>query len=294
MEIITGQTEISREQPTVVTLGKFDGIHRGHQKLIAALFSSDGLTRTVFTFTRPPREVVEQTAKKVLLTGEEKRARMEALGVELLIEFPFTEAVCHMEPEAFVEEILIRGLHARKIITGPDFGFGYQRRGNTALLKALAPKYGYELEVLKKELSADGNAISSTRVREEIAAGRVASAVDLLGYPYPVAGKIEDENRIEIVGSHKRLLVSGICETSEMHRASDGKTAEPTTGKKVRVLTLSVPGEKLLPPPGQYQARLQTENGEVPAVLETGEQTRLFFDEKVVYKPSGLCYTTLV
>ena len=294
MEIITGQTRIGREQPTVVTLGKFDGIHRGHQKLIAALFSSEGLTRTVFTFTRPPREVVEQTAKKVLLTGEEKRARMEALGVELLIEFPFTEAVCHMEPEAFVEEILIRGLHARKIITGPDFGFGYQRRGNTALLKALAPKYGYGLEVLKKELSADGNAISSTRVREEIAAGRVSQAVDLLGYPYPVAGKIKDENRIEIVGSHKRLLASGICETSEMHRASDGKTAEPTTGKKVRVLTLSVPGEKLLPPPGQYRARLQTENGEVPAVLETGEQTRLFFDEKVVYKPSGLCYTTLV
>lgn len=198
MEIITGQTGINREQPTVVTLGKFDGIHRGHQKLIAALFSSERLTKTVFTFTRPPREVVEQTEKKVLLTSEEKRVRMEALGVELLIEFPFTEAVCRMEPEAFVEQILIDGLHAKKIITGPDFGFGYQRRGNTALLKALAPKYGYELEVLKKELSADGNAISSTRVREEIAAGRVPQAVDLLGYPYPVTGMIGNEERTEI------------------------------------------------------------------------------------------------
>ena len=119
----------------MVTLGKFDGIHRGHQKLISCSFSSEGLTKTVFTFTRPPREVVEQTEKKVLLTSEEKRVRMEALGVELLIEFPFTEAVCRMEPEAFVEQILIDGLHAKKIITGPDFGFGYQRRGNTALLE---------------------------------------------------------------------------------------------------------------------------------------------------------------
>ena len=294
MEIITGQTGINREQPTVVTLGKFDGIHRGHQKLIAALFSSEGLTKTVFTFTRPPREVVEQTEKKVLLTSEEKRARMEALGVELLIEFPFTEAVCRMEPEAFVEQILIDGLHAKKIITGPDFGFGYQRRGNTALLKALAPKYGYELEVLKKELSADGNAISSTRVREEIAAGRVSQAVDLLGYPYPVAGMIEDENRIEIIGSHKCSPASGICGTLEMHRAADGRAVETAAERTVRVLTISVPREKLLPPPGQYRAMLHTENGEVPAILETGEQTRLYFDEKVVYKPSGLCYTTLV
>ena len=294
MEIITGQTGINREQPTVVTLGKFDGIHRGHQKLIAALFSSEGLTKTVFTFTRPPREVMEQTEKKVLLTSEEKRVRMEALGVELLIEFPFTEAVCRMEPEAFVEQILIDGLHAKKIITGPDFGFGYQRRGNTALLKALAPKYGYELEVLKKELSADGNAISSTRVREEIASGRVSQAVDLLGYPYPVVGMIEDENRIEIIGSHKCSPASGICGTLEMHRAADGRAVETATGRTVRVLTISVPREKLLPPPGQYRAMLHTENGEVPAVLETGEQTRLYFDEKVVYKPSGLCYTTLV
>ena len=294
MEIITGQTGINREQPTVVTLGKFDGIHRGHQKLIAALFSSEGLTKTVFTFTRPPREVMEQTEKKVLLTSEEKRARMEALGVELLIEFPFTEAVCRMEPEAFVEQILIDGLHAKKIITGPDFGFGYQRRGNTALLKALAPKYGYELEVLKKELSADGNAISSTRVREEIAAGRVSQAVDLLGYPYPVVGMIEDENRIEIIGSHKCSPASGICGTLEMHRAADGRAVETAAERTVRVLTISVPREKLLPPPGQYRAMLHTENGEVPAVLETGEQTRLYFDEKVVYKPSGLCYTTLV
>ncbi len=294
MEIITGQTGINREQPTVVTLGKFDGIHRGHQKLIAALFSSEGLTKTVFTFTRPPREVMEQTEKKVLLTSEEKRVRMEALGVELLIEFPFTEAVCRMEPEAFVEQILIDGLHAKKIITGPDFGFGYQRRGNTALLKALAPKYGYELEVLKKELSADGNAISSTRVREEIASGRVSQAVDLLGYPYPVVGMIEDENRIEIIGSHKCSPASGICGTLEMHRAADGRAVETATGRTVRVLTISVPREKLLPPPGQYRAMLHTENGEVPAILETGEQTRLYFDEKVVYKPSGLCYTTLV
>lgn len=293
MEIITGQTGINREQPTVVTLGKFDGIHRGHQKLIAALFSSEGLTKTVFTFTRPPREVVEQTEKKVLLTSEEKRVRMEALGVELLIEFPFTEAVCRMEPEAFVEQILIDGLHAKKIITGPDFGFGYQRRGNTALLKALAPKYGYELEVLKKELSADGNAISSTRVREEIAAGRVSQAVDLLGYPYPVTGTIGNEERTEIDAEQWDSLIADPYGWPEVAGEKNGNT-DKDAGRTVRVLTISVPREKLLPPPGQYRAMLHTENGETPAILETGEQTRLYFDEKVVYKPSGLCYTTLV
>ncbi len=188
MELLTGQTEIFREKPTAVTLGKFDGIHKGHQKLIRSLFQAGELCRTVFTFSRPPKALMDGVEQKVLLTNREKRDRMERLSVELLIEYPFTGQVCHMEPEAFVEQVLVKGLQVKKIITGPDFCFGYRRRGNTELLAALAPRYGYGLEVLEKERDADGEVISSTRIREQIAAGNMAKAGELLGYAYTVTG----------------------------------------------------------------------------------------------------------
>ncbi|MCD2491604.1 bifunctional riboflavin kinase/FAD synthetase [Lacrimispora sp. NSJ-141] len=198
MEVITGRTEICTVRPSAVTLGKFDGIHRGHQKLINELFLAreQGLQAVVFTFLRPPKSLVDGGTQPVLLTNREKRAHMEKLGVELMIEYPFTEEVHHMEPEYFVEKILAGGLKARKIITGPDFCFGYKRRGNVELLKELAPRYGYEVEVMDKAVTEDGQIISSTLIRRELLMGNVEQANELLGYPYTVTGEVVHGNHL--------------------------------------------------------------------------------------------------
>ena len=198
MELITGQTELFTDCRTAVALGKFDGIHRGHQKLIRELFRDKGEDEkaVVFTFQRPPGTFLSGKPGQVLLTKEEKRRHMAELGVDTMIEYPFTEAVCHMEPEAFVEEILVRGLHVKKIAAGPDFGFGYRRRGNAELLEKLAPRYGYEVKIIEKERAADGREISSTLIREELAAGNMELVNALLGYPFSVWGKVVHGNHL--------------------------------------------------------------------------------------------------
>ncbi len=198
MRLIAGQTGLSVSgRPSAVTLGKFDGLHRGHRKLIGEVLRSkaEGLETVVFTFSRPPRTVTEGEAQPVLLTNREKRIHMERLGVERLVEYPFTEEVSRMEPEAFVE-LLVKELQVKRIVTGPDFCFGRQRRGNTALLSQLAEAYGYGLTVIEKERDAAGRVISSTLVREELALGHLEQVNRLLGYPYTVTGEVVHGNHL--------------------------------------------------------------------------------------------------
>lgn len=198
MRLIAGQTGLSVSgRPSAVTLGKFDGLHRGHRKLIGEVLRSkaEGLETVVFTFSRPPRTVTEGEAQPVLLTNREKRIHMERLGVERLVEYPFTEEVSRMEPEAFVE-LLVKELQVKRIVTGPDFCFGCQRRGNTALLSQLAEVYGYGLTVIEKERDAAGRVISSTLVREELALGHLEQVNRLLGYPYTVTGEVVHGNHL--------------------------------------------------------------------------------------------------
>ncbi|MCI9486997.1 MAG: bifunctional riboflavin kinase/FAD synthetase [Lachnospiraceae bacterium] len=201
MRLITGQTELSslQERPLAVTLGKFDGLHKGHRKLIGQVLKAgeeEGLEPAVFTFSRPPRSVTAQEIQPVLLTNREKRIHLERLGVGLLVEYPFTEAVCHMEPETFVEQVLVKGLKVRRIVTGPDFRFGWRRRGDTALLSRLAERHGYKLTVIDKERDGAGRVISSTLVRGELGQGHVERANELLGYPYTVTGEVVHGNHL--------------------------------------------------------------------------------------------------
>ncbi|MCI8464833.1 MAG: bifunctional riboflavin kinase/FAD synthetase [Lachnospiraceae bacterium] len=198
MRLITGQTELSVSRPSAVTLGKFDGLHRGHRKLIDKVLQAgeEGLQTVAFTFSRPPKAFTEGKAEPVLLTNREKRNHMERLGVELLVEYPFTEAVCHMEPEEFIKQILVEGLQVKRIVTGPDFGFGYRRRGNVELLSQLSAVYGYELTVMEKERDSCGQVISSTLVRKKLCLGHVEQANALLGYPYTVTGEVVHGNHL--------------------------------------------------------------------------------------------------
>lgn len=96
-----------------------------------------------------------------LLTNEERRARLEQLGMDCLMECPFVDEVMHMTPEAFIKEILVDKLHAKKVVVGKDFGFGYKRSGTAEMLKEMGPSLGFETEIIEKA-EENGREISST------------------------------------------------------------------------------------------------------------------------------------
>ena len=225
MEYIKNTTEFSISEETAVSLGRFDGIHKGHVRLLEYLKEKKrlGQKSVVFTFDIPPRQRVGAWAQsKVLTTNEEKMRLFEQNGMDYVIECPFTPEIMHMEAEDFVD-MIVRRLHIKSLVVGSDFHFGHNRRGDYQLLRALAGVYGYDVKVVDK-VQENGRDISSTLVREEILAGRIESANKLLGYPYFVQGKVVHGN--------------------EMGRLFGVPTAN-----------LLPPDEKLLPPYGVYVTR---------------------------------------
>lgn len=196
MKYIKNTTEFFIEEPTVISLGKFDGIHRGHELLLEQLLKKkqEGYATVIFTFDIPPKKVLASEEAKVLTTNEEKMHMFDFFGIDYLIECPFTPAVMSLEPETFIE-MLVKNLSVKYIVAGEDFCFGRNRRGNYQMLKEYAEKLSYEAIILPK-IKEDQRDISSTFVREEIMAGRIEMANKLLGYPYFVSGEVKHGNQI--------------------------------------------------------------------------------------------------
>lgn len=183
MEYMQGPGGFYIEEDTAVTLGKFDGLHRGHQKLIHRIrrMESQDCKSVVFTLNR--------MEKGQILTDLERRDMADKLGVDYLLDCPLTPEISGMEPEDFIADILVRRLHAKYLAVGEDFRFGYQRRGDCKLLRELQQKYGYTVEVVKKEQYRNRD-ISSTFIREALAAGDLAVVNDLLGYAFYLSGEV--------------------------------------------------------------------------------------------------------
>lgn len=192
MRYLTKTLDFDSRGDSVVTLGKFDGLHRGHMLLIRrvlAIGRTEGLETVVFTFDVPPQSKVQHVKPHQLLTNEERRARLEQLGMDCLVECPFVDEVMHMTPEAFIKEILVDKLHAKKVVVGKDFGFGYKRSGTAEMLKEMGPSLGFETEIIEKA-EENGREISSTWAREELEQGNMEAVSGLLGYDYAVHGEI--------------------------------------------------------------------------------------------------------
>lgn len=215
MKYIKNTTDFLIEEPTVISLGKFDGIHRGHELLLEQLLKKkkEGLATVIFTFDIPPKKKLEEEDVKVLTTNEEKMHMFDTFGIDYLIECPFTQEVMLMEPEDFIR-MLVSKLSVKCIVAGEDFCFGHNRRGNYKMLQRYAELLSYEAIILPK-MKEDARDISSTYVREEIAAGRIEKANKLLGYSYFVSGIVEHGNRlgrtigfptINIIPSANKLL----------------------------------------------------------------------------------------
>lgn len=192
MKIITRLDELNIEDKTALAMGKFDGIHLGHKKLLNMILDQrqDGLKATVFTFEPSPEEFFVGHTVRQLFTREEKRRAFEKMGVDILVEFPLTADTAATPPEDFVRTILSEDLNAGYIAAGTDVSFGDKGRGDQYLLRNMSKELGFELHLIDKVM-LDGQEVSSTRVRNVIADGDMPMAKRLLGDYYSVSGIVE-------------------------------------------------------------------------------------------------------
>lgn len=226
MQYLHGDDKLVLPAASVLTLGKFDGVHLGHQKLIRKvdqIGKEKGLLTAAFTFDTIPASILPDGRKKFLSTNEERRVLFERLGLQYELEFPFTPHLMHMSPEDFVDEVLLKRLKAKAVVVGEDYHFGAKRVGDADTLRRLGREKGFEVFVLQKELW-HGQEISSTLVRQKLLEGRLEEVSELLGRPYSVLGVTQKGNQL---------------------------------GRQLGMPTLNLypPKSKLLPPDGVYASR---------------------------------------
>lgn len=165
---------------SIVSLGKFDGVHKGHQALISKMMEDKKKRSTViFTFDIPKDSPFYKPNQDNIFSEKEKEKKFESMGVDYYVLYPFTKKAMEMEAEDFIEGILINTLNAEEIVVGDDFRFGKDRRGDIEMLKAFAEIYDFEVVVVKR-VEFDGQPISSTRIREAIKNGDEALAKEML------------------------------------------------------------------------------------------------------------------
>jgi len=180
-------------RPNAVTIGNFDGVHLGHQAMLARLTAraaAVGGLPTVLTFEPHPREIfTPQDAPTRLTSLREKLEILRALGVAHVHICRFSKEFAALSPEDFVRRILVDGLKARFVLVGDDFRFGARRAGDFDLLMVHGEKYGFKAEAMHT-VEAAGQRASSTAVREALAGGDMAGAAQLLGRPYSISGRV--------------------------------------------------------------------------------------------------------
>lgn len=192
MEYIKGLESYHGSGNTAITLGKFDGMHRGHQKLIHQVHQlklKHGVKTVVFAFDMVPLYEKLGLPRDGIMSNEERRQHMDG-EVDILLECPFDEKVSSIEAEAFIKDILVDKFHAKYIVVGTDFCFGHNKRGNVDMLAEYADTYGYELFVTEKVMYGERE-ISKTYIKEELRKGNMDAVNEMLGYPYTIRGKVE-------------------------------------------------------------------------------------------------------
>jgi riboflavin kinase/FMN adenylyltransferase len=181
------------QSAVALTIGNFDGVHRGHQALLAKLreaAGSIGLPATVLTFEPHPREFFAPASAPVRLSSlREKLELLAANGVDRVHVCRFNRQFAALEAAAFVEDLLVRGLGTRWLAVGDDFRFGAMRTGDFAMLQAASREFGFRLETLDSVL-IDGQRVSSSAVRAALAAGDLQTAEKLLGRVYGISGRV--------------------------------------------------------------------------------------------------------
>ena len=192
MQVFRGMPRPSERIAGALTIGNFDGVHRGHQALLARVVAAArarGIAAAVMTFEPHPRELFTPDRAPMRISG--LRDKLEALaecGVDRVIVQHFNRAFASLTAEAFID-LLIEGCKARWVLVGDDFRFGARRAGDISLLQRHASHGAFELEQMPTVVEG-GERISSSAVRAALAAGDLARAADLLGRPYAISGRV--------------------------------------------------------------------------------------------------------
>jgi riboflavin kinase/FMN adenylyltransferase len=192
---------------TVLTIGAYDGLHRGHQAVIAqvrALAAERGARSAVVTFDRHPATIVRpESAPKLLTDPAQQLELLEATGIDAAVVLPFDEAQSQESPLSFIERVLVHCLRAECVVVGDDFHFGRHREGNVALLRDIGQTYGFEVEPVVLVPREDGidEPVSSTAIRRALAGGNVTLAAQMLGRPFEARGiVVEGDHRGRLLG----------------------------------------------------------------------------------------------
>ncbi|MDD2989856.1 MAG: bifunctional riboflavin kinase/FAD synthetase [Zoogloea sp.] len=198
MQVFRGIPERS-DHGCVLTIGNFDGVHRGHQTLLAKLTAkaqATGMPSAVLTFEPHPREYFSHENRPIRLTSlREKILRIADQGVDRLYIGRFNTRFAALTAEQFIEDILIRGLCARQLMIGDDFRFGKGRQGDFAMLQAAGGQAGFTVEAMHT-LVHEGERVSSSAIREALADGDMPHAARLLGRPYSISGRVMHGDKI--------------------------------------------------------------------------------------------------
>jgi riboflavin kinase/FMN adenylyltransferase len=228
----------------VITVGTFDGVHRGHRDVIERLVERSRILKVpsvLVTFEPHPLEVVNLAAAPLLLTTHDEKLEVLAeTGIDYVAIMPFTTGLAALSAEDFVEHVLRKCFRMRELLIGYDHGFGRQRAGNVSVLRALGDRDGFRVDVVDPVSTPDGHSVSSTSIRRAIAGGDLDRAAEGLGRPYSVSGQV-------VEGAQR--------------------------GRTIGFPTLNLgppPARKLLPPEGVYAVRVQTPRGEAGGMMNLG------------------------
>lgn len=192
MKVIKAIKDIDIEFDTVVTIGNFDGVHKGHQVLIektATYAKARGIKSAVFTFLNHPINYFVPEKVKNIFDEKEKERLIEGFGIDYLIDIPFDKAMTQISAEQFIVKILKDKIHAKKIVVGHDFTFARNKEGTVDVLREMGHEYGIEVEIVQP-IKINGIRVSSTFIRELISEGRIDEIPQYLGTPYVIEGEI--------------------------------------------------------------------------------------------------------
>lgn len=194
MEVFMGIEDISKDmlKKPVITIGNFDGCHKGHQEIFRRLrthASSIGGVSVVYTFHPHPASVIKGITPQLIFTLEEKIKAIESQGIDYLIIAPFTKEYAETQPEVFLKETIVGRLGASGLVVGHDFSFGKKALGDIPFLKHIGPKMGFFVECVDPVI-LHGEVISSTRIRKLIQSGNVSGAAELMLHPYRINGLV--------------------------------------------------------------------------------------------------------
>jgi riboflavin kinase/FMN adenylyltransferase len=244
MRVLNGVDAVPTDWPaSAVSIGKFDGVHAGHRAVIAelkTLASREGLAAVVVTFDRHPLALLNpEKCPAELVSVEQKLGLLAETGIDATVVLAFDTALSSLPPEDFVTDILVHTLHARHVMVGRDFRFGARGAGDADLLIELGARHGFDVRLIDDVIPHGERRVSSTWIRELLAAGDVRSATRLLGHTPTVRGEV-------------------------VHGAARGRELGFPTAN------LSPQSEGLIPADGVYAGWLTDNGSRYPAAISIG------------------------